>query len=187
MIAVFVLACTQDPGLQQENRAEINAEIDKEVCHTTPSREKLAKEVYVDSNSAVSTEVGSNGSTSGMALIKGGTFQMGSEQGMPYEAPVHEVAVKSFYMDISEVTVGDFAKFVKATNYITEAEKFGSSGVFDVDAEQWMMKSNASWKQPEGKGSAAVSNEPVCQISWNDAVAYAKWAGKRLPTEAEGE
>src|SRR5207302_7226990 len=67
-----------------------------------------------------------------MALIKGGTFLMGTNDGMPYEAPVHEVAVNSFWMDEHEVTLAEFAKFVTATGYRTDAEKFGWSGVFDL-------------------------------------------------------
>lgn len=186
-ITVFLPACTQNSVLNQENRTSVNVDIDNDACHTTPSREQLAKEASVDSNSTVSTGIISDSSTSGMVLIKGGAFQMGSDHGMPYESPVHEITVKSFYLDISEVTVEEFAKFVKATNYVTEAEKFGSSGVFDVNARQWTMKPNVSWQHPEGEGSTAASKEPVCQVSWNDAVAYAKWAGKRLPTEAEWE
>jgi formylglycine-generating enzyme len=185
---ILLSACGQNVGLKQEaSQSNVSVEIDNEACHTTPSREQLVKEVAADSNPVVSSNSTANGSTVGMVLIKGGVFQMGSDDGMPYEAPVHEVIVNSFYMDATEVTVADFAKFVKATNYMTEAEKFGSSGVFDVNAQQWTMKSNVNWQHPEGENSTAVPNEPVCQISWNDAVAYAKWAGKRLPTEAEWE
>ncbi len=122
-----------------------------------------------------------------MILIRGGEFQMGSRNGMPHEAPRHTVAVKPFYIDETEVTVADFARFVEATNYVTEAEKFGESAVFDLRRGEWTMQPAANWRQPEGARSTAASNEPVCQISWNDAEAFAKWAGKRLPTEAEWE
>lgn len=186
--AILFSACGQKANVEQEtNQAKVSVETDSEACQTTPSRDELTKEVSANSNSVVSARSDSKGSTAGMVLIKGGAFQMGSDRGMPYEAPVHEVAVNSFYMDANEVTVADFAKFVKATKYMTEAEKFGSSGVFDTDAKQWAMKPNVSWQHPEGENSTAAPNEPVCQISWNDAVAYAKWAGKRLPTEAEWE
>ena len=122
-----------------------------------------------------------------MVLIKGGRFIMGSEDGMPSEAPAHEVNVRSFWMDAHEVTVAEFANFVTATGYKTEAERFGWSGAFDIKEGQWQKTEGASWRHPDGPGSSAAADEPVCQVSWNDAAAYAKWAGKRLPTEAEWE
>jgi formylglycine-generating enzyme len=123
----------------------------------------------------------------GMILLPEGSFQMGTNDGMPFEAPVHAVKIKSFWIDEHEVTVAEFAKFVEATNYQTEAEKFGWSGVFDVETGDWTRIDGAAWRHPEGPKSTAKDDEPVCQISWNDADAYAKWAGKRLPTEAEFE
>src|SRR5688572_17918562 len=68
----------------------------------------------------------------GMVLIKGGTLQMGSEDGMPFEAPVHTVEISSFLIDEHEVTVAEFERFVNATGYRTEAERFGWSAVFDL-------------------------------------------------------
>ena len=123
----------------------------------------------------------------GMILIKGGSFEMGSDDGMPFEKPLHTVKINSFLMDEHEVTVAEFAEFIKQTGYKTEAEKFGWSGVFDVEQEGWTKIEGANWQHPEGKNSEAKPDEPVCQISWNDANAYAKWSGKRLPTEAEFE
>ena len=69
----------------------------------------------------------------GMVLIEGGTFRMGADDEMPDESPAHEVRVESFWMDAREVTVGEFAKFVEATGYKTDAERFGWSGVFDKE------------------------------------------------------
>jgi sulfatase modifying factor 1 len=123
----------------------------------------------------------------GMMLIKGGSFQMGADDGMRFEGPVHTVELNPFFMDEHEVTVGQFSEFVAATGYKTEAERFGWSGVFDFESGDWTRVDGADWQHPEGPKSNAQRNEPVCQISWNDANEYAKWAGKRLPTEAEFE
>lgn len=112
---------------------------------------------------------------------------MGTNDGMPFEAPVHAVEISPFFIDEHEVTVAEFAKFVEATGYRTEAERFGWSGVFDFETGEWTSVDGANWRFPEGGKTAAKPNEPVCQISWNDANEYAKWAGKRLPTEAEFE
>ena len=122
-----------------------------------------------------------------MVLIKGGKFLMGTDDGMLFEAPIHEVSVKSFWIDRHEVTVTEFTKFVAATGYKTDAEKFGWSGAFNLKNARWEKTKGADWHHPDGPASESVANEPVCQVSWNDAAAYAKWAGKRLPTEAEWE
>ena len=126
-------------------------------------------------------------SKDGMILIPEGFFQMGTSDGMAFESPVHSVEINSIWIDEHEVTVVEFAKFVEATSYKTEAEKFGWSGVFETESGEWTKADGANWQHPEGKGSVTKADEPVCQISWNDANAYAKWAGKRLPTEAEFE
>jgi len=103
-----------------------------------------------------------------MVLIPAGPFLMGSDTGRGDEAPAHEVDLPAFEMDKFEVTNADFAKFVEATGYKTDAEKAGVANTWRTYAQ--------------GK-----DNHPVVKVSWNDAVAYCQWVGKRLPTEAEWE
>lgn len=152
------------------------------------------------------------GSKDGMVLIKGGEFLMGADE-FPDSRPMHKVSVDPFYMDEHEVTNAEFARFVKATNYKTVAERplnpadypgvpadklVPGSAVFTPTAQKvslenplqwWNYVPGASWSQPEGKGSSIKGREnlPVVHVSYEDATAYAKWAGKRLPTEAEWE
>ncbi len=113
--------------------------------------------------------------TNGMMWVPGGLFPMGSAAGKPDESPVHEATVGPVWMDKTEVTNEQFSKFIEATGYVTVAEQ---------------VKTNlATWRHPAGPDSNLAGREshPVVQIAWPDAVAYAKWAGKRLPTEAEWE
>jgi formylglycine-generating enzyme len=128
----------------------------------------------------------------GMALIPGGSFRMGTESSFPYEGPVHEVSVSPFYLDTHEVTNAQFAAFVKATGYRTVAERLGWSGVFDPKLEgsfKWKPVDGVDWRWPTGPGSSITGKEdyPVVQVCYEDAQGYARWAGKRLPTEAEWE
>lgn len=124
----------------------------------------------------------------GMVRIPGGTFNMGTADGFAFEGPVHPVTLKAYFLDKHEVTVAQFQRFVAATGYKTEAEKFGWSGVFDRKAGEWARVDGADWRRPCGPvAPAARADEPVVHVSYADAQAYAKWAGKRLPTEAEFE
>ena len=161
--------------------------------------------------------------TSGMALIPGGSFIMGSDADYAYanEKPAHRVEVKPFFMDTKPVTNAEFAKFVEETGYVTVAERpvdweelkkqvppgtpkppdemlapgslvfRPTSGPVDLrDMSQWWVwTTGASWRHPEGPDSTIEGreNHPVVQIAYEDAQAYAQWAGKRLPTEAEWE
>jgi sulfatase modifying factor 1 len=124
----------------------------------------------------------------GMVRVPGGTFRMGTTGGPGHETPVHEVELAAFFVDRTEVTVGAFASFIAATGHRTEAERFGWSGVFDPAQHKWTAVDGATWRHPDGPDRpAAADDEPVTQVSWNDAQAFAEWAGKRLPTEAEWE
>jgi len=123
-----------------------------------------------------------------MMLIPAGTFLMGSDHGEDNEKPVHEVYVDAFYMDKYEVTVAQFKKFAEATGYKTDAEKEGWSWK-SWNREIWEKMQGVNWRH-DSEGKTIDSdriNHPVIHVSWNDTKAYAQWAGKRLPTEAEWE
>jgi len=99
-----------------------------------------------------------------------------------------DIAIKPFYIDKNLVTVAEFSSFAKATGYKTEAETFGNSAVFDFKTGEWSLKDGAYYLYPFGKDEAkAEPNHPVTQVSWNDAVAYASYKGKRLPKAVEWE
>ncbi|MEO0900054.1 MAG: SUMF1/EgtB/PvdO family nonheme iron enzyme [Bacteroidota bacterium] len=96
--------------------------------------------------------------------------------------------VDGFFIDQHPVTVGQFRTFVEATGYQTEAERFGDGAIFVFETGEWMLKKGANWKMPNASdGGPAPDNHPVTLVSWNDAQAYCKWAGKRLPSNREWE
>lgn len=124
----------------------------------------------------------------GMVYIPSGTTQIGSTHTFAHETPVTQQEIQAFYMDKHPVTVAQFRKFVKAAGYKTEAEHFGNAGVLNYKTGQWQLMEGANWQYPLGRDMPkAKDNHPVTQVSWNDATAYCKWAGKRLPTEYEWE
>jgi formylglycine-generating enzyme required for sulfatase activity len=124
-----------------------------------------------------------------MVLVPAGEFMMGSTEGDADEKPVHRVSLDAFYLDKYEVTNKLFQKFVQETGYQTTAEKEGKAWAY-VQDDTWTEVSGANWRKPEGGETVFVSNRdehPVVSMSWYDAEAYCRWAGKRLPTEAEFE
>ncbi|WP_132255786.1 formylglycine-generating enzyme family protein [Methylobacterium segetis] len=149
----------------------------------------------------------------GMVFVPGGTFRMGSDRHYPEEAPVHWVNVDGFWIDRTPVTNAQFRAFVRATGHVTVAERPpdprdypgalphmlqpGSlvfkppKGVVDLRdwGAWWRLKPGVHWRRPMGPGSsiAGLDAHPVVHVAYADASAYAAWAGKALPTEAEWE
>jgi len=148
-----------------------------------------------------------------MVWVPGGTFAMGSDQHYPEEAPVHRVSVDGFWMDRHTITNAEFARFVRRTGHVTVAERAAdpadypgarpellvpASTVFRppphrVDLRDpynwWTYVPGADWRHPQGPGSSIRKrpDHPVVHVAWEDVQAYANWAGRELPTEAEWE
>jgi formylglycine-generating enzyme required for sulfatase activity len=191
-------------------------QVDSHSAHHSDSHGSAAKHSDAESAALVSTNSATppGAAPQDMVWVPGGTFWMGCDDcEMPDTQPVHLVAVDGYWMDRTPVTNYQFAQFVKSTGYLTIAERkpdpkdypgvdpaklVAGSAVFSPPASDvaldditqwWKYVPGASWKTPEGPGTSIQGREehPVVHIAWEDAVAYAKWAGKRLPTEAEFE
>lgn len=190
---------------QATHRIDVDSAATTCIAHGIPSRAAAIAE-----SEKSHTFLGADDAT--MVYIQGGTFLMGTPE-FADASPVHQVTVDGFWMDEHEVTNAQFARFVAATGYQTVAERpldpkdfpnvpldalQPGSAVFTPPNQKvglnnhlqwWRYVAGASWRNPEGPGSdiRGRENEPVVHIAYEDAAAFAKWAGKRLPTEAEWE
>ena len=202
-VVVFIAGCQSGTGT---GTTEVNGK-PQITCasHGIPTRPTAT-------HRTVAEAVPKGKDSSGMVFIPGGKFRMGTDE-FRDASPVHEVEVDGFWMDEHEVTNAQFLQFVEATGYVTVAEQpldpkdfpgvpedllVPGSAVFSppdrsvglsAPLQWWSYVPGASWRAPEGPGSSIAErmDDPVVHVSYTDAEAYAEWAGKRLPTEAEWE
>ena len=193
----------------------------REIPH--PPSAPIAESASAFQPTVLSTTPAPGAPPEGMVWVPGGEFSMGSEDprgamcggpdAMQDARPVHRVSVDGFFMDATEVTNREFERFVRATGYITVAERVPraedfpgappealvpGSAVFtptegpvplDSHFRWWRYQKGANWQCPEGPGTSIEgrASDPVVHVAYEDAEAYARWSGKRLPTEAEWE
>ncbi len=176
VIAVLALVFSPDATAQSAS---------DESCCSGISRQTLGEQ---QDGSQAKTGNGDEQAPEGMVLVPGGEATIGSETGLPAERPVFKTQVAPFYMDKHPVTVGQFRAFVNETGYVTFSEKIGDGIVFDHTEGTWQIASGVYWEYPLGKeNEKAPDDHPVTLLTYNDALAYLEWAGKRLPTEVEWE
>ncbi|GHE49811.1 formylglycine-generating enzyme family protein [Sphingobacterium griseoflavum] len=202
----FHFLCVSCGSPEAKNQTTVFSSDAVAMCHTGPIPSRFAA---LRQDAIVAGDAQDH---TGMVLIPAGKFRMGS---LNFEdaQPLHDVELHAFYMDEHEVTNAQFAAFVKATGYVTVAEQpldpkdfpgvdpnmlVPGSAVFAAPdqvqgltdhMQWWSYVAGANWQHPEGPASNIQrrASFPVTQIAYADAAAYAKWAGKRLPTEAEWE
>lgn len=214
LVALAILmsgaACRSEPGPQP---AGATGAADAHAGHAAAAPQPAARDGHTPP--PVINDMPAPGpAPEGMVWVPGGRFWMGcNDCGMPDAQPVHLVTVPGFWMDATPVTNAQFARFVRETRYVTVAERpldpkdfpgvpadklVAGAAVFvrpsmDVPLDNplrwWQYVPGASWKHPEGPDSTITDrgDHPVVHIAWEDANAYLKWAGRRLPTEAEYE
>jgi sulfatase modifying factor 1 len=184
-----------------------------DACATATARKGDTVRAELGSCAAYSGVPAEESDTAGMAFIPGGSFTMGSERHQPEERFTHIVRVDAFWIDRHEVTNAQFRRFVEATGYTTLAERgidpkahpdmpkellVPGSVVFiqptdfkrGGDIAQWFQYvPGADWRHPEGPASSieGKENQPVVHVAYEDALAYARWLGRDLPTEAQWE
>lgn len=207
-IQLTPVATVESPGLCDSRTALAHS------AHIVESTSGADTDFSVSQPPLINSEAAPAPAPEGMVWIPGGEFSMGSEEAAMRDArPFHRVAIDGFWMDQTEVTNEEFARYVKATGYVTVAERkpdatnfpgatpenlVPGSVVFtppntkvplDDHYVWWRYVPNANWRHPNGPESDLKGKEkdPVVHIAYQDAEAYARWAGKRLPTEAEFE
>lgn len=139
------------------------------------------------------TSCAKDGAIGSLITIRAGELERSEVTFQPEERGRPSGRVDAFDIDATEVTYGQFAEFVAATGYVTAAERLGQDGqpqgaaVFDRVSGRWRLDPAASWRTPQGRGSSSPHDSPVVAVAYEDAVAYANWRGRRLPTELEWE